>query len=61
MSFIEAADGVALRAFRDELLDHGLLIATGVPGVYGRSGEFEDTIERVDRAVAAPARGITRR
>ena len=53
MSFIEAADGVAQRAFRDELLDHGLLIATGVPGVYGRSGEFEDTIERVDRAVAA--------
>ena len=30
-------------AFRDELLRHGLLIATGVPGVYGRSGDFEDT------------------
>ena len=24
----------------------GLLIATGVPGVYGRSGEFEDTVRR---------------
>ena len=32
-------------AFRDELLRHGLLIATGVPGVYGRSGDFEDTVE----------------
>jgi seryl-tRNA synthetase len=39
--------------FRDELLRHGLLIASGVPGVYGRSAEFEDTIERVDRFVAA--------
>jgi seryl-tRNA synthetase len=45
--------GVALRAFRDELFRAGLLIATGVPGVYGRSGEFEDTVERIDRLVAA--------
>jgi seryl-tRNA synthetase len=36
---------------RDELLRHGLLIATGVSGVYGRGGEFEDTVERVDRLV----------
>jgi len=48
----ERATGVAQRAFRDELLRHGLLIATGVSGVYGRSGEFEDTVERVDRLVA---------
>ena len=39
--------------FRDALLRHGLLIASGVPGVYGRSVEFEDTIERVDRLVSA--------
>jgi seryl-tRNA synthetase len=39
--------------FRDELLRHGLLIAGGVPGVYGHSAELEDTIERVDRLVAA--------
>ena len=39
--------------FRDRLLRHGLLIASGVPGVYGRSAEFEDTVERVDRLVAA--------
>jgi seryl-tRNA synthetase len=39
--------------FRDELLRHGLLIATGVCGVYGRSGELEDTILRVDRLAAS--------
>ena len=39
--------------FRDALLCRGLLIATDVPGVYGRSVEFEDTIERVDRLVTA--------
>ena len=43
--------------FRDELVRHGLLIATGVPGVYGRSVEFEDTIERVDRLVTARGAG----
>jgi seryl-tRNA synthetase len=48
-----AAADVAQRAFRNELLRNGLLIETGVPGVYGRSGEFEDTVERVDRRVAA--------
>jgi seryl-tRNA synthetase len=40
-------------AFRDELLRHGLLVATGVPGVYGRGREFEDTLARVDRLVDA--------
>jgi seryl-tRNA synthetase len=44
---------VAPHAFRDALFRTGLLIATGVPGVYGRSGEFEDTVERLDRLVAA--------
>lgn len=39
--------------FRDELVRHGLLIASGVPGLYGRSNEFENTIERVDRLVTA--------
>jgi len=45
------------REFSSRLLRHGLLIATGVPGVYGRSQEFENTIERVDRFVAASAAG----
>lgn len=39
--------------FREALLDHGLLMTTGAPGVYGRSGEFEDTLDRVDRLVSA--------
>jgi hypothetical protein len=45
----------AQREFRDELVRHGLLIESGVPGVYGRSGEFENTIEHVDHAVGAPS------
>jgi seryl-tRNA synthetase len=40
-----------LPLFRDELIERGLLIATGVPGVYGRSGEFEDTLMRIDRII----------
>jgi seryl-tRNA synthetase len=36
---------------RDQLLRHGLLIPTGLPGADGRSGELEDTVERVDRLV----------
>ena len=43
--------------FRDEILRHGLLMSTGVPGVYGRSQEFEDTVERIDRLVAAAGAG----
>jgi seryl-tRNA synthetase len=40
-------------AFRDEVLGRGLLVGTDVPGVYGRSGEFEDTLVRLDRLVGA--------
>jgi seryl-tRNA synthetase len=50
---VSTAAGVAPHAFRDLLLERGLLVDTGVPGVYGRSAEFEDTIDRIDRAVAA--------
>jgi seryl-tRNA synthetase len=45
------------REFRDELLRRGVLIASGVPGLYGRSTELEDTCERVDRFVAAHGAG----
>ncbi len=42
-----------------ELLERRLLIASGVPGVYGRGGDFEDVRERfaalVTRAAAAEA------
>jgi seryl-tRNA synthetase len=49
----------AHEAYRAELLDAGLLIASGVPGVYGLSGVFEDVVERFDQyvtRVGAPLR-----
>jgi seryl-tRNA synthetase len=49
-------EGVAASAFRAELVEHGLLIETGVPGIFGRSAEFEDTVDRVDRLVTAAGR-----
>ncbi|HMN45925.1 MAG TPA: amino acid--[acyl-carrier-protein] ligase [Povalibacter sp.] len=39
--------------FLRELLRHGLLIDMGVDGVYGRSGLFEEVVERFSRLVAA--------
>lgn len=44
---------IASGNFRDELIAHGLLIETGVPGVYGRGAEFEDTIDHIDCQVTA--------
>ena len=38
-------------AFLSELVGEGLLLETGVPGVYGRNGEFEDVRERLARMV----------
>ena len=38
-------------AYRDELVDAGLLIPLGVPGLYGRSGVFEGVIEHFERFV----------
>lgn len=35
-------------AFLDKLFEAGLLVPTGVDGLYGRSGAFEDTLNRVD-------------
>jgi seryl-tRNA synthetase len=49
----EAPAAGVRRAFRDELIESGLLVETGVAGVYGRSGELEDTLMRVDRLVIA--------
>lgn len=43
----------AATEFRNELIQHHMLVPTGVPGVYGRAGEFEDTVQRVDRFVDA--------
>jgi seryl-tRNA synthetase len=38
------------RAYRDELLQHGLLISMGVDGLYGRSGLFEKVVEGINAA-----------
>ncbi|KQU47099.1 hypothetical protein ASG84_08185 [Rhodococcus sp. Leaf278] len=46
----------ARASFRAELIDAGLLVPSSIPGLYGRSGEFEDIIEFIDsRVVAAGA------
>ncbi|MBS0524889.1 MAG: amino acid--[acyl-carrier-protein] ligase [Proteobacteria bacterium] len=39
------------RAYRDELLQAGLLISMGVDGLYGRSGLFERVVEGINTAV----------
>jgi seryl-tRNA synthetase len=42
-------------ALLSELVDRRLLIETGVPGVYGRGGDFEDVRERVAALVTRAA------
>ena len=42
----------APRSFLDRLFDRGLLIRTGVDGLYGRSGAFESVVEALDRLVS---------
>jgi seryl-tRNA synthetase len=41
------------RTLLDRLFDSGLLIDTGVDGLYGRSGEFEDVITRFEALVTS--------
>jgi seryl-tRNA synthetase len=51
-------------SFLEELFDHGLLLRTGAPGLYGRGPVFEDVRERFDALVtraAAPAGSETLR
>ena len=43
-------------AFRQELVAHGLLVPSGVDGVYGRGGTFEHVIECFERIVSAAGR-----
>ena len=38
-------------SFLDRLFDSGLLIDTGVEGLYGRSGQFEDVIAAFERLI----------
>ena len=37
------------RSFLDRLFDRGLLVRTGVDGLYARSGAFESIVEAIDR------------
>jgi seryl-tRNA synthetase len=47
---VDSAEQAQL-AYLNELLSYGLLIDSGVPGVYGRSAVFESLIERFDRYI----------
>lgn len=40
-------------AFRDALIDNGLLISMGVEGLLGRSGTFEGIVEAIDRYISS--------
>lgn len=40
-------------AFRDALIDSGLLISMGVEGLLGRSGTFEGIVEAIDRYISS--------
>jgi seryl-tRNA synthetase len=51
-----AIEGYA--AFRDALLASGLLVATGVRGLYGRSGIFERVCEGFDALATREARSL---
>lgn len=37
--------------FREQLFDHGVLIPTGVDGLYGRSAAYESVADAIDRLV----------
>jgi seryl-tRNA synthetase len=52
MSDIEAAQ----RAYQAELIEHGILIPSGVPGLYGKSAAFEKVVAGIDQIVARYAR-----
>jgi len=39
--------------YLEELLAHGLLVSTGVEGLYGRSAVFEDVVEHISALVGA--------
>ena len=48
MTALELAATAAKEDYRTALLDAGLLISVGVPGVYGLSGVFERVVEHFD-------------
>ena len=42
--------------FREQMISAGHLVSMGVPGLYGRGGEFEAVIQRFDRLTTEAAR-----
>src|SRR5664279_4375832 len=46
-----SSEAEAWQPFRTMLLDAGLLVPTGVDGLYGRSGTYESIAEAMDRLV----------
>jgi seryl-tRNA synthetase len=49
--------GAAERAFTQDLLQAGLLIDCGVPGVYGRGRDFEAVVDALDHLISRTAAG----
>jgi seryl-tRNA synthetase len=41
------------KSFYDGLLEHGLIVPAGVPGVFGRGAVFEDVLERFNGLISA--------
>jgi seryl-tRNA synthetase len=48
--------GYDAQTFHDELIARGLLVPSGVRGIYGRSAGFEDVLTRVDAMVQRSAK-----
>jgi seryl-tRNA synthetase len=51
-----AEDHYDPKAFHEELVRHGLVIPTGVQGVFGRGSVFEDILERFNAYVSRAAK-----
>ncbi len=43
--------------FIEKLFDEGVLIKTGVDGLYGRSAAFEDVVDKFERVITSLAKG----
>lgn len=48
----------AYKQYQKELLEAGILLSSGVPGVYGLSGLFEDIVEAFERYVTHMGKGL---
>jgi seryl-tRNA synthetase len=39
-------------AFQAQLVEHGLIVPVGVPGIFGRGAVFEDVLQAIDRSIS---------